>query len=53
MRVTQKWGFKHMGKFSKYYTELFGENPSVTLKTVDPMITGINEHCVERKEEIE
>jgi AraC-like DNA-binding protein len=53
MRVAHKWGFKHMGKFSKYYTELFGENPSVTLKSVDPMIDGINEHCVERKEEIE
>ncbi len=51
MRVAQKWGFRHMGKFSKYYTELFGENPSVTLKT-KPIIDGMNEHCVERKEEI-
>ena len=52
MRVAQKWGFRHMGKFSKYYTELFGENPSVTLKTVAPMIDGMSAHCVERKEEI-
>lgn len=51
MRVANKWGFRHMGKFSKYYTELFGENPSVTLKT-KPMMDGMNEHCVERKEEI-
>ena len=51
MRVAQKWGFKHMGKFSKYYTELFGENPSATLKT-EPIIDGMNEHCVERKEEM-
>ena len=52
MRVAQKWGFRHMGKFSKYYTELFGENPSVTLKTVNPMMDGMSEHCVQRKEEI-
>ncbi len=52
MRVAQKWGFRHMGKFSKYYTELFGENPSVTLRTVAPMIDGMSAHCVERKEEM-
>ncbi|HHO65596.1 MAG TPA: helix-turn-helix domain-containing protein, partial [Epsilonproteobacteria bacterium] len=52
MRVAQKWGFKHMGKFSKYYTELFGENPSVTLRTVAPIIDGMSVHCVERKEEM-
>ncbi len=52
MRVAQKWGFRHMGKFSKYYTELFGENPSVTLRTVAPMIDGMSEHCVVRREEI-
>ncbi|SFZ98616.1 Transcriptional regulator, AraC family [hydrothermal vent metagenome] len=52
MRVAQKWGFKHMGKFSRYYTELFGENPSVTLKVVNPVLDGMSEHCVERKEEI-
>ncbi len=29
--IANKWGFTHMGHFSHYYTELFGENPSVTL----------------------
>ena len=52
LRVAQKWGFAHMGHFSKYYTELFGENPSVTLKTVNPMIDGMSIHCVERQEEM-
>jgi len=52
MRIAQKWGFAHMGRFSKYYTELFGENPSVTLKTVIPQIDGMQIHCVERQEEM-
>ena len=52
MRVAQKWGFAHMGRFSQYYTELFGENPSVTLKTAKPQIDGMQVHCVERQEEI-
>jgi len=51
-KVARKWGFKHMGRFSRYYTELFGENPSVTLKTDSPIIDGMNTHCVERKEEM-
>ena len=34
MRVAQKWGFTHMGRFSQYYTELFEENPSETLQTL-------------------
>ena len=51
-KVARKWGFRHMGRFSKYYTELFGENPSITLKTKSPLIDGMNTHCVERKEEI-
>ena len=34
--IANKWGFVHMGHFSSYYTQLFGENPSVTLRrTVD------------------
>lgn len=53
IRVAQKWGFKDMGKFSKYYTELFGENPSITLRAVAPVIDGMSEHCVERREEID
>ncbi|QOR61556.1 helix-turn-helix domain-containing protein [Sulfurovum sp. ST-21] len=31
VRIANKWGFTHMGHFSRYYTDLFGENPSVTL----------------------
>ena len=52
LRIAQKWGFRHMGRFSGYYTELFGENPSVTLKTAMPMMDGIVGQCVERKEEM-
>jgi len=32
IRIANKWGFTHMGHFSRYYTDLFGENPSVTLQ---------------------
>jgi len=52
MKIAQKWGFAHMGRFSKYYTELFGENPSITLKNINPIVDGMHTHCVERKEEI-
>ena len=30
--VARKWGFTHMGRFASYYKELFGRNPSQTLK---------------------
>ena len=43
MKIAQKWGFAHMGRFSQYYTELFGENPSVTLKTAIPQIDGMQD----------
>ena len=52
LRVAQKWGFTHMGRFSKYYTDLFGEYPSITLKTTMPNVDGMREHCVERQEEM-
>ena len=52
LRIAQKWGFRHMGLFSGYYTELFGENPSVTLKITMPIVDGIEGQCVERKEEM-
>ena len=52
-RVAQKWGFEHQGRFAKYYAELFGENPSATLRRVDPMTGGMQTHCVERQEEME
>jgi hypothetical protein len=41
-----------MGRFSKFYTELFLENPSVTLQKKNPLIDGMSEHCVERQEEM-
>ena len=52
LKVARKWGFAHMGRFSKFYTELFGENPSITLKNINPIVDGMHTHCVERKEEI-
>lgn len=30
--VAQAWGFQHLGRFSKYYAEAFGEFPSETLR---------------------
>jgi len=51
-RVAFKWGFKHMGQFSRYYTELFGVNPSQTLKTDYQISTPIANSCVRRQEEI-
>ena len=51
--IARKWGFVHMGRFSKYYAELFGENPSHTLKADIPKIDGMHTHCVERQEEME
>ncbi len=51
-KIAQKWGFMHMGRFSKFYTELFLENPSLTLKRVNPNIDEMHKHCVERKEEM-
>jgi len=51
-KVALKWGFKHMGQFSRYYTELFGVNPSETLKTDYQISTPIADSCVSRQEEI-
>jgi AraC-like DNA-binding protein len=31
MKTATRWGFVHLGRFSRYYRELFGESPSVTL----------------------
>jgi AraC family ethanolamine operon transcriptional activator len=36
VRIANRWGFTHMGHFSRYYTDLFGENPSVTLNRKPP-----------------
>jgi len=51
-RAAQKWGFAHMGNFSRYYQELFGEKPSTTLCKDVLTIDGMKQHCVERQEEI-
>ncbi len=52
MSVAHKWGFSHMGRFSKYYTELFEENPSETLKRSFEHAKAFTGECVERQEEI-
>jgi len=52
LRVAQKWGFSHMGRFSGYYKALFGETPSATLEEQDHEDDGMRVGCVERKEEI-
>ncbi len=42
-----------MGRFSAYYTELFGEYPSQTLKTPCCQEENLDEACVSRQEEME
>ena len=51
-KIALKWGFRHMGRFSAYYTELFGENPSQTLKTMDKIEEDVEKTCVARQEEM-
>jgi len=41
-----------MGRFSAYYTELFAENPSLTLKNSLANEKGLKEACVSRQEEM-
>jgi len=52
LRIAFKWGFTHMGHFSRYYTELFAENPSKTLKTICCKKEDIEKLCVSRQEEM-
>jgi AraC-like DNA-binding protein len=52
-KVALKWGFRHMGRFSAYYADLFGEKPSQTLKNAQAEEKGLTEACVSRQEEIE
>ena len=52
IRIAQKWGFKHMGKFSQHYKALFGQNPSITLKTSNQVINEMHEECAQRQEEM-
>ncbi len=51
-KVASKWGFVHMGRFSAYYKELFGEYPSQTLETLCCQEDNLGEACVIRQEEI-
>lgn len=52
MRIAEKWGFMHMGRFSNFYTELFGENPSQTLRRDYQGGIPIAKSCVSRQEEM-
>ena len=52
-QVAYKWGFTHMGRFSGYYTELFEQNPSQTLKApYSAAEENIKDSCVGRQEEM-
>ncbi len=51
-KIARKWGFTHMGHFTTFYTELFGENPSKTFKTSCCQEDSTLESCVERQEEM-
>ncbi len=51
-KIANRWGFAHMGRFSAYYKELFGENPSETLKNAQINAKYIATDCVTRKEEV-
>jgi AraC-like DNA-binding protein len=33
--VARKWGFVHLGRFAQHYRELFGESPSVTMRSAN------------------
>jgi len=50
-QIANRWGFSHMGRFSGYYQELFGESPSETLSKKRPY-NSIKSNCVTRREEI-
>ena len=52
MRIAHKWGFQHMGRFSKFYTELFEENPSETLQRSFDDVKAFTGECVMRQDEI-
>ncbi len=50
--IARKWGFIHMGHFSRHYKELFNENPSHTLKKPHLGENSIAPECVDRQEEM-
>lgn len=51
-KIAHKWGFMHMGSFSRFYTNLFGENPSKTLQRDYLGDLPITKICVSRQEDI-
>lgn len=53
LRIASKWGFSHMGRFSKDYTQLFGENPSLTLKRAHIKEKNMTSECASRQDELE
>jgi len=50
--IASKWGFVHMGRFAKAYTELFSEKPSETLIKEKLLEENMTTECVSRKDEI-
>jgi len=50
--IAHKWGFHHMGRFSRFYTELFEENPSETLRRSFDDAKAFTGKCVGRQEEM-
>ena len=52
MKIAHRWGFTHMGRFSCYYSELFGQYPSLTLKTACFQEESIKQSCINTQEEI-
>ena len=52
LKVANKWGFSHMGRFSQYYKELFEESPSTTLQRSFDYEKTFTGECVTRQEEI-
>lgn len=50
--IALKWGFTHMGRFSRYYTDLFGENPSLTLRREYQGSMALEKSCASRQEDI-
>jgi len=53
LQIASKWGFLHMGRFSQDYTQLFGVNPSNTLKSLEYVEGNMISRCASRQEEME
>jgi len=51
-RIASKWGFKHMGRFSSYYSKLFKVTPSTTLEKHYLKDKSMTEPCTQRQEEV-